>query len=180
MVAVLPGPVPVQGAESQRTCDPKDRSSRRAWAWARVWTTRVQGITEVRSDAFKDIKYTLLNVWLDDNQGLMSLTPDVFDELDVLMNLSLMRTGVTDQEERGEKDFENLFLDGMNVSSMAGDTLLVRGAFRPCHEYGISSSTPPRSPQRDLGRLDRRLIRLRRVPQANASTTCVHRGQTAP
>jgi hypothetical protein len=93
---------------------------------ARVWSLDLsdKGITEVRSDAFKDIKYTLLNVWLDDNKGLMSLPPDVFDELDVLMNLSLMRTGVTELPSlAGKKYFENLFLDGMNVSSISGDTL---------------------------------------------------------
>ena len=71
----------------------------------------------------RDVKLTLYNLWLSDNKGLTALAPDVFQDLEVLMTLSLMRTGITELPNLADlKYFENLFLDGMNISSIPGDT----------------------------------------------------------
>mgnify|MGYP003324576637 CR=1 FL=1 len=92
---------------------------------ARTWTLDLsdKDITEVRPAAMQDVKHTLYNLWLSDNKGLTALAPDVFQDLDVLMTLSLMRTGITELPNLADlKFFENLFLDGMNISSIPGDT----------------------------------------------------------
>ena len=92
---------------------------------ARTWTLDLsdKDITEVRPAAMQDVRLTLYNLWLCDNEGLMALPPDAFQDLEFLMTLSLMRTGVTELPNlAGLKYFENVFLDGMNVSSIPGDT----------------------------------------------------------
>ena len=92
---------------------------------ARTWTLDLsdKDITEVRPAALQDVKLTLYNLWLSDNKGLTALAPDVFQDLEVLMTLSLMRTGITELPNLADlKFFENLFLDGMNISSIPGDT----------------------------------------------------------
>ena len=92
---------------------------------ARTWTLDLsdKGITEVRPEAMRDVRSTLYNLWLSDNEGLMALPPYLCEDLDVLMTLSLMRTGITELPNLANlKYFENLFLDGMNISSIPGDT----------------------------------------------------------
>ena len=92
---------------------------------ARTWTLDLsdKGITEVRPEAMRDVRSTLYNLWLSDNEGLMALPPYLLEDLDVLMTLSLMRTGITELPNLADlKFFENLFLDGMNISSIPGDT----------------------------------------------------------
>jgi hypothetical protein len=71
----------------------------------------------------RDVRSTLYNLWLSDNEGLMALPPYLLEDLDVLMTLSLMRTGITELPNLADlKFFENLFLDGTNISSIPGDT----------------------------------------------------------
>lgn len=118
-------PLKAQSRCSPCECDGTVLTSCRLANVARTWSLDLsdKGITEVRPGAMQDVKLTLYNLWLSDNP-IKALPRDVFGGLDVLVTLSLMRTGITELPcLANKKYFENLFLDGMNISSVPEDTL---------------------------------------------------------